>query len=85
MPPFSVHRSLSTDYFYKINAILLAAKQTDSKLKTKMRIIILSRGVHLYSTQSLIEAARGRGHEIQVVDLTRLTFVIETGGAKILP
>lgn len=49
-----------------------------------MRIIILSRGVHLYSTQSLIEAARGRGHETKVVDLTRLSFVIEPGGAKIL-
>lgn len=49
-----------------------------------MRIIILSRGVHLYSTQSLIEAARGRGHETKVVDLTRLSYVIEPGGVQIL-
>lgn len=49
-----------------------------------MRIIILSRGVHLYSTQSLIEAARGRGHETKVVDLTRLSYVIAPGGVQIL-
>ena len=49
-----------------------------------MRIVILSRGSHLYSTQSLIEAGRGRGHEILVVDLTQLTFIIEDGESKIM-
>ncbi len=45
-----------------------------------MRIVILSRGSHLYSTQSLIEAGRARGHEIKIVDLTRLSFVIDDNG-----
>jgi len=33
-----------------------------------MRIAILSRNRHLYSTRRLVEAARGRGHEVTVID-----------------
>src|SRR6478672_4592450 len=33
-----------------------------------MRIVILSRQPSLYSTRALFEAARQRGHEVQVLD-----------------
>jgi ribosomal protein S6--L-glutamate ligase len=36
-----------------------------------MKIAILSRNKHLYSTQRLIEAAKSRGHEAVVVDFLR--------------
>jgi len=42
-----------------------------------MRIVILSRNPALYSTQSLINAARGRGHLVQVVDHMQCDIVIE--------
>ncbi|MCB0664108.1 MAG: 30S ribosomal protein S6--L-glutamate ligase, partial [Saprospiraceae bacterium] len=42
-----------------------------------MNIILLSRGSHLYSTQSLLEAGRGRGHSIRILDYLRCTMVLE--------
>ena len=33
-----------------------------------MRLLFLSRGTHLYSTQSLLRAARARGHNAHVID-----------------
>lgn len=36
-----------------------------------MKIAILSRGPRLYSTSRLVEAARQRGHEVQVIDPLR--------------
>ena len=36
-----------------------------------MKIAILSRNAKLYSTRRLIEAARNRGHEVQVLDVLR--------------
>lgn len=36
-----------------------------------MKIVILSRNKKLYSTRRLVEAARARGHDVQVVDYLR--------------
>jgi len=36
-----------------------------------MKILILSRNKELYSTKRLVEAAKGKGHEVQVIDYLR--------------
>jgi ribosomal protein S6--L-glutamate ligase len=42
-----------------------------------MKIVILSRNPHLYSTQRLIEAGKQRGHEMLVVDHSKCDLFIE--------
>jgi len=42
-----------------------------------MKIAILSRNKHLYSTKRLIEAAEQRGHEVTVLDHMKCVLVIE--------
>lgn len=48
-----------------------------------MNISILSRGQHLYSTQSIVEAARGRGHQVRILDYLRCHLHLETGKSGI--
>ncbi len=43
-----------------------------------MRIAVLSRSAHLYSTRRLKEAAEARGHEVRVVDVLRCYMNIAT-------
>lgn len=49
-----------------------------------MNIVILSRSNTLYSTQSLIAAARKRNHSVRVVDHLYCDLIIETGKHRIL-
>lgn len=49
-----------------------------------MRIGILSRNAHLYSTARLVEAAQKRGHEVQVIDHQKCVLVIESNNPKIM-
>lgn len=42
-----------------------------------MKIVILSRNSHLYSTQRLVEAAKKRHHEVEVIDPLKCDLVIE--------
>ncbi|WP_081210284.1 30S ribosomal protein S6--L-glutamate ligase [Salegentibacter sediminis] len=42
-----------------------------------MKIKILSRNSHLYSTQRLVEAAKKRQHEVEVIDPLKCDLVIE--------
>lgn len=42
-----------------------------------MRIVILSRGPQLYSTQSLFRAGMRRGHQMRIIDHTQCQFLIE--------
>lgn len=49
-----------------------------------MNIIILSRNATLYSTQSLVDAARIRNHYVRVIDHMACDLVIESGKSKIL-
>ncbi len=42
-----------------------------------MNIAILSRGEHLYSTQSLVNAAEKRNHDVEVIDPTYCNVMIE--------
>ena len=42
-----------------------------------MKIGILSRSMNIYSTQRLYEAAKQRGHEVQVIDHTKCAVLIE--------
>lgn len=42
-----------------------------------MKIVILSRGPQLYSTQSLLRAAEGRGHEVHIIDHTMCHLRLE--------
>lgn len=44
-----------------------------------MKILILSRNVSLYSTQSLVNAAHRKGHEVQVCDHLMCNMVIQQG------
>lgn len=48
-----------------------------------MNILILSRSAALYSTQSLVEAARLRNHFVRVIDHTLCDMMIESGRMKI--
>ncbi len=49
-----------------------------------MKLAILSRGATLYSTARLREAARGRGHEVAVVDYLRCYMDITARRPKVL-
>lgn len=44
-----------------------------------MNIAILSRGEHLYSTQSLLKAGLARNHEMEVMDPSLCSMAIENG------
>ncbi|MCW5936424.1 MAG: RimK family alpha-L-glutamate ligase [Fimbriimonadaceae bacterium] len=44
-----------------------------------MKVVILSRAPRLYSTRRLREAARGRGHQVQVLDTLKFSLLLETG------
>lgn len=48
-----------------------------------MKIAILSRGSDLYSTKSLEDAARKRGHEVEIIDYTKCLVVVEKGKPKV--
>jgi len=48
-------------------------------IKQKMKIAILSRNAKLYSTVSLVEAGRKRGHRVRVLDPLRCYMRIESG------
>ena len=48
-----------------------------------MNILILSRSSALYSTQSLVDAARLRNHFVKVVDHTLCDIMIESGRMKV--
>ncbi len=49
-----------------------------------MNIVILSRNPSLYSTQSIVEAARRRNHYVRVIDHMACDLVIESSRPKIL-
>ncbi|MCC7333315.1 MAG: 30S ribosomal protein S6--L-glutamate ligase [Flavobacteriales bacterium] len=49
-----------------------------------MRIVVLSRNPHLYSTRRIVEAGKKRGHEVLVVDHTKCDLVIEKKNPQIL-
>ncbi|MBI1837469.1 MAG: 30S ribosomal protein S6--L-glutamate ligase [Flavobacteriia bacterium] len=48
-----------------------------------MKIAILSRNPNLYSTQRLVEAARNRGHEANVIDHLKCNIEIEHTGPSL--
>ena len=48
-----------------------------------MNIAILSRGEHLYSTQSLLRAGEAHNHEMEVLNPSHFTISVENGEAKI--
>ena len=48
-----------------------------------MNIIILSRNASLYSTQSLVDAARRRNHYVRVIDHMACDLIIESEKSKI--
>ena len=48
-----------------------------------MRIALLARSPKLYSHLRLVEAARGRGHEIEVIDTLRVYLAIGQGPPQI--
>jgi ribosomal protein S6--L-glutamate ligase len=48
-----------------------------------MNIVILSRNASLYSTQSIVNAARIRNHYVRVIDHMACDLVIESGKSKI--
>jgi len=48
-----------------------------------MNIAILSRGINLYSTQSLLKAAEARNHRVEVLDSSLCTPAIENGRSVI--
>ncbi|MBC7884862.1 MAG: RimK family alpha-L-glutamate ligase [Saprospiraceae bacterium] len=49
-----------------------------------MNIIILSRNPSLYSTQSLVDAARRRNHYVRVIDHMSCDLIIDSGRSKVL-
>ncbi len=49
-----------------------------------MRIGILSRNAHLYSTARIVEAAQLRGHEVHVIDHQKCVLVIESNKPRII-
>ncbi|AUC83134.1 30S ribosomal protein S6--L-glutamate ligase [Lacinutrix sp. Bg11-31] len=49
-----------------------------------MKIIILSRNAHLYSTKRLIEAAKKRKHEVEVIDPLMCDIIIEKKNPKVI-
>jgi ribosomal protein S6--L-glutamate ligase len=48
-----------------------------------MKIAILSRNPRLYSTRRLIEAAKARGHTVEVIDVLRAYMNISSGSPEI--
>ncbi len=48
-----------------------------------MKIIVLSRGPQLYSTERLVEAGIQRGHEVEIVNTTKCYTVMEKGTPKV--
>lgn len=49
-----------------------------------MKIGILSRSINIYSTNRLCEAARQRGHEVEVIDHTKCSLLIEQSNPAVL-
>ena len=49
-----------------------------------MRIALLSRNVKLYSTARLVEAARARGHEVDVIDPIKCVLAIARGSHRMI-
>lgn len=49
-----------------------------------MKIIILSRNAHLYSTKRLIEAAKKRKHDVEVIDPLMCDIIIEKKSPKVI-
>lgn len=49
-----------------------------------MNIVVLSRSNALYSTQSIVAAARERNHSVRVIDHLYCDLIIESGKSKIL-
>lgn len=49
-----------------------------------MKIVVLSRNPHLYSTSRLVEAGEKRGHEMLVIDHTKCDLLIEKRKPQIL-
>lgn len=49
-----------------------------------MKIIILSRNAHLYSTSRLVEAAKKRKHEVEVIDPLMCDIIIEKKNPKVI-
>ncbi|HKK74345.1 MAG TPA: 30S ribosomal protein S6--L-glutamate ligase [Saprospiraceae bacterium] len=48
-----------------------------------MKIVILSRGPQLYSTQSLLRAGMRRGHQVRIIDHVNCHFTIQKGRMSI--
>lgn len=48
-----------------------------------LKIVILSRNAHLYSTKRLLEAARQRGHEAEVINHTKCYVVMQKGNPQV--
>lgn len=49
-----------------------------------MKIVILSRGPQLYSTQSLLRAGMRRGHQVRIIDHVNCQFSIQKGQMSVL-
>ncbi len=49
-----------------------------------MNIVILSRNSSLYSTHSLVDAARRRNHYVRVIDHMSCDLIIDSGKSKVL-
>lgn len=49
-----------------------------------MKIVVLSRNAHLYSTSRLVEAGEKRNHEMLVIDHTKCDLLIEKKNPQIL-
>jgi ribosomal protein S6--L-glutamate ligase len=49
-----------------------------------MKIIILSRNAHLYSTKRLVEAAKKRKHEVEIIDPLMCDIIIEKKNPKVI-
>lgn len=49
-----------------------------------MKIAVLSRKASLYSTARLVEAAKSRGHEVEVIDFLRCILTITSREPKVL-
>lgn len=49
-----------------------------------MRIALLSQAPKCYSTQRLVETAKRRGHQVEVLDTSRFTLLLEHGRPNLL-
>ncbi len=49
----------------------------------RIRIGLLSRGASSYSTKRLVEAARARGHSVEVLDPARFSLLLDNAGGEI--